>query len=169
MSKVYFNFDRLTDSDKVYNKFDYLVTSDKEDQLLNEYHTYCHRNDYGGKSRFDLDKIKDNEYIINSVRICLSTLYTICNCSRAARLVYITLLYKLHKVQNVINITVEQIKKFSKLTNEEVNRGLNELKEKELIEEIDETHYKIPIIDLYKGNSWDIIQQMETNYMRKHR
>lgn len=45
---------------------------------------------------------------------------------------------------------------------------IKELVDRQLIEIIDNDYYKISIINLYKGNSWTIIQQMQTNYMRKH-
>lgn len=144
-----------------------LLTTEEEDNLIKEYHRYAHQNNYGGKQNFDLDKIKENEYVIGSVRICLSTLYALCQCSYEAQMIYITFLHKVYINHNVVNLTLKQIKNFSQLSYVSINKGIYELEEAGLIEILEKDFYKLPIRDIYKGNSWPIIEQMQINYFRK--
>lgn len=144
-----------------------LLTTEEEDNLIKEYYRYAHKNNYGSKQDFDLDKIKENEYVTGSVRICLSTLYILFQCSYEAQIVYITFLHKVYINRNVVNLTLKQIKNFSQLSYVSINKGINELEEVGLIEILEKDYYKLPIRDLYKGNSWPIIEQMQTNYFRK--
>ena len=147
--------------------YNYLLTTEEEDNLIKEYHRYAHKSDYGGKKDFDLDKIKENEYVTGSIRICLSTLYTLCQCSHEAQIIYITFLHKVYINHNVVNLTLKQIKNFSQLSYVSINKGICELEEAGLIEILEKDFYKLPIRDVYKGNSWTIIEQMQTNYFRK--